>query len=553
MISLQLFAQTSPNKYIIRFKDKKVSEKCLSQPENFLSPKAIERRIKHGIAISATDLPVSSDYMNAIRAKGAKIIYQSKWLNTIIVETSNPDFVGKVSAMTFIAGLKEFKDNRPLTNERNSGKPFFQNESIKSFNQMLSPKSGQSGASYDYGYAFNQIHMLSGEQLHDKGYRGEGMTIAVLDAGFNKADVLSVFDSLWANNQILGTHDFVQPNNNVFNTGIHPHGTWVLSTMGGNLPGQLIGTAPKASFWLLRSEDGNSESLIEEYNWVNAAEFADSVGTDVINSSLGYTEFDNPAENHTYADMDGNTTPITIGADMAAQKGILVVNSAGNSAYDSWHYIGAPADGDSVFTIGAVDSQGHYAGFSSTGPTYDRRIKPNIAAQGVSVAIADTSGGFNFGSGTSFSSPIIAGMSACLWQANSKYSNMDIINALQQSASQSENPDSLLGYGIPDFFNANILLSVDDFENRNSGKDIRLSPNPFLTGFSIDFLSSSVSDNNVQITLEDINGRKVLEASYPLAGKERIVINNLSHLTSGIYFLIAHSGNNNWVKKVIKY
>jgi hypothetical protein len=554
MISLQLLAQTSPNKYILKLKDKKVTTKSLSQPEKFLSAKAIERREKHGISINSLDMPVSFDYLTSIRAIGAKVVYQSKWLNTIIVEASNSDFVEQSSKLPFVSIIQEFKDKKLKTTDKIAEKPFFRNETYTSYNQFLSPKSGQSRASYDYGAAFNQINMISGNQLHDMGYRGEGMTIAVIDAGFNRVDVLPVFDSLWANNQILGTHDFVQPNNNVFDTLNHYHGMMVLSTMGGNLPGQIVGTAPKASFWLLRSEDArnNVEYLMEEYYWVNAAEFADSVGADVINSSLGYTQFDNPAESHTYADMDGNTTPITIGADIAAQKGILVVNSAGNDGAYPWHYISAPADGDSVLAVGAVDPQGAYAFFSSTGPTYDRRIKPNIAAQGSPAAVANLTGGVSFGSGTSFSSPIIAGMSACLWQANSTYSNMDIINALQQSASQSSHPDSLQGYGIPNFVQANMLLSGINDEGRNLSNDISVSPNPFKTGFSIDFQSPAIIEKTILVSLESMTGRRVFGTSC-LTGKDMITVECLADLAPGVYILFVHSGSKQWVKKVIKY
>jgi serine protease AprX len=550
MISLQLSAQKVSDRYIVKFQDKNVSAKSFSEPENFLSVKAIERRVKHRVAIDSYDLPISSDYLAKMRAIGAKVIYQSKWLNTIIVETSDPDCITQIEKLPFVAHIQEFIDATTIS-AINSEKPFFSNEIILPSNKYLSSKAGQSTTSANYGSAFNQIDMISGIPLHDRGYRGQGMTIAILDAGFNSADILDAFDSLWANNQILGTHDFVEPDNNVFNTGIASHGMMVLSTMGGNLPGQLIGTAPKASFWLLRSEYEPTESLIEEYYWVNAAEFADSVGADVINSSLGYTEFDNPLENHTYADMDGNTTPITIGADRAAQKGILVVNSAGNDGAKPWHFIGAPADGDSVFSIGAVDPQGNYAFFSSTGPTFDGRIKPNIVSQGAPAAVADLNNGVSFGNGTSFSSPIIAGMSACLWQANSSYSNMDIINALQQSGSQSANPDSLIGYGIPDFVAADTFLSQNNII-QTSRDDIRISPNPFNASLSIVFEKPLSVGNSIHITLESINGKKVRDLS-DLTGNEKITIDNLANLTPGVYILFVNSNNNQWVRKVVKH
>ncbi len=344
--------------------------------------------------------------------------------------------------------------------DKKSEKPFFENESFTKIANEDIVKGVTSGESYDYGQAFNQINMLNGIPLHDLGYDGAGMTIAVLDAGFLNANVLSAFDSLWLNNQIIGYKDFVSPlAPDIF--GSHTHGTSVLSTMGANLPAEMVGTAPKADYWLLRSEDDATEYLIEELNWASAAEYADSVGVDVINSSLVYNTFDDPAQDHTYAYMDGNTTPITIAADLAASKGILVVNSAGNSGSSSWHYIGAPADGDSVFSIGAVNSSGVYASFSSTGPTYDGRIKPNVVAQGQgSTIISAYSGNVISGNGTSFSSPITAGMVASLWQAHPDKKNTEIMEAIQQSATQALNPDSLLGFGIPDYFAAHTLLSV---------------------------------------------------------------------------------------------
>lgn len=552
IFSITAPAQTQPSKYVIVLKDKKNSDYNLAHPERFLSAKAVERRAKHHIAIGVSDLPVVSSYMEIITTKGAKVVYQSKWLNTIIVETTNSDFINQVSLLPFVARIQVFNGNKSTKIEKKSVKPFFQNESIQSKSSSNNLKSDQSITSYNYGSAFNQINMLSGIQLHNSGFQGQGMTIAVIDAGFNSVDVLHAFDSLWANNQILGTRDFVQPNNNVFNTSIDTHGMMVLSTMGANMPGQIVGTAPKASYWLLRSEDATAEYIMEEYFWVNAAEFADSVGVDVINSSLGYTVFDNPAQNHTYADMDGNTTVITIGADLAAQKGILVVNSAGNSGADAWRYIGAPADGDSVFTIGAVDSQGNYASFSSKGPTYDRRIKPNVVAQGVGAAVANTTGGVSFGSGTSFSSPIIAGMSACLWQANSSLSNMDIINALQRSGTQANNPDSLLGYGIPNYMIANVYLAVNEPQSSTKSDDIEIIPNPFSAGFTINF-SSQPQKGIITTTLKTVNGLNVFESSYLMTGSDRLTIDNLPNLAPSVYFLIIRNGNTSWAKKVIKY
>jgi subtilisin family serine protease len=319
--------------------------------------------------------------------------------------------------------------------------------------------------------------------------------------------------------------------------------------MGGNLPGELIGTAPEASYYLLRSEDGESEFLIEELNWVSAAEYADSVGADVINSSLGYTTFDDASMNHTYQDMDGNTAPITIGADIAASKGILVVNSAGNSGGGSWQYIGAPADGDSVFSIGAVNSSGSYASFSSTGPTYDGRTKPNVVAQGQGSAIANAwSGDITFGSGTSFSSPITAGMVACLWQAHPGARNTEIMAAIEQSGSLANNPNYQLGYGIPDYMVAHGLVT-DSGAEIEAGREISIYPIPFGDYFVIRLDRIATSD--LEVALVDVTGKMVFKTSIGFRSNQ-YRISGMGELPNGVYFLRVKEGNTSYTRKLVR-
>jgi len=312
----------------------------------------------------------------------------------------------------------------------------------------------------------------------------------------------------------------------------------------------MIGTAPKASYWLLRSENGSQEYVSEEYNWVSAAEFADSAGADVINSSLGYTEFDDPSQDHTYADMDGNTTVITNGADMAAAKGILVVNSAGNSAGDPWHYIGAPADGDSVFSIGAVDNNGNYAYFSSTGPTADGRIKPNVVATGWGTAVSDGANGVFFGNGTSFSSPIIAGMSACLWQAMPEKNNMEIQDAIMQSASQYYSPDSLLGFGIPNYQNAWWLLTSIDSNDGSNGFLADVYPNPFRNSLFVKI--SGHKPSAIQVTIFNMVGSTVF-SDVILTPMAKLSFGSLADkMPKGLYVLKLTSENRVQTIKLIK-
>jgi subtilisin family serine protease len=474
LISILSTAQVAPDKYWVRFTDKDDSPYSIKNPEAFLSKQAIDRRNAQGISVVENDLPVNPAYIDSVVNTGATLLNVSKWFNSVTVFTENQEVLDAIDALSFVLSVD--KGGVKPVHGKETGKPFFKNETITEIPEEDLLKGNTCGRGYDYGQAWNQINMLNGIALHDLGFDGSGMTIAILDAGFLYADEISAFDSLWINNQILGYRDFADPiNPDIFNS--HSHGTSVLSTMGANLPGEMVGTAPKANYWLLRSEYGPSEYLIEELNWASAAEFADSVGADIINSSLGYTTFDDPSQDHTYQDMDGNTTPITIAADLAASKGILVVNSAGNSGNNSWQYIGAPADGDSVFSIGAVNAYGNYVSFSSKGPTYDGRIKPDVVAQGSGSTIINAySGNVSTGSGTSFSSPITAGMVACLWQANPTKRNTEIMEAIRQSASLANNPDTLLGWGIPDYFLADSILSAPVIH------DITLDLKLFLEG-----------------------------------------------------------------------
>lgn len=461
--SLSSLAQSDTAKYWIQFTDKNFNKYSLSTPGEFLTVRAMDRRSRYQIPLTFTDLPVSDFYIDSLRSLGLIIGNRSKWMNAVIVSTHDTNLVNLAGQLSFVK------------NTENVGRWAMRIPEPEGTSILLS-SNWRSGN--EYGESLNQIAMVGGDILHQMGYRGEGMVIAVLDAGFLGVDYLPAFERIRNNGQILGTRDFVDGDHGVYHA--HTHGMYVLSVMAGHIPGYLIGTAPEASYWLLRSEEGATELIIEEDNWISAAEFADSVGADVINSSLGYSQFDDTTMNHTYADMDGNTTRISIAADIAASKGILVVNSAGNEGNSPWYYILAPADGDSVLAVGAVDSNGAYAQFSSHGPSADGQIKPNIAAQGQQVVITSFAEPYiQRGSGTSFSAPLMAGMAASLWQAFPQKSNMQIIDALQRSASQFENPDDKLGYGIPNMINAHYLLSGSPFDPVEPNSKPIIYPNPF--------------------------------------------------------------------------
>ncbi len=540
------YAQVSPDKYWVRFTNRFNSPYSIENPGEFLSQRALDRRAQFNIPIVENDLPVNPNYIEAVANTGVTILNASKWFNSVTIYTTDPDALNQISQFDFVLSVS--KAGGKPNEEGDFVKDYFKNESFALRPEESLHKSISAGDSYDYGDAFNQIHMLNGEVLHDMGYDGEGKMIAVLDAGFLNANQIGAFDSLWNNNQILGWRDFVNPQNpDIF--GSHYHGTMVLSTMGAYWPGQIVGTAPKADYWLIRTEDGDTETLIEELNWVSGAEFADSLGADVINSSLGYTTFDDPAQNHTYENMDGNTAWVTIGADMAVSKGMIVVNSAGNSGSGSWQYIGAPADGDSVFSIGAVDGSGTYAGFSSQGPTFDGRVKPNVVAQGQSSTIIDPlTGEVGSGSGTSFSSPITAGMVACLWQANPGKRNLEIMQAIQQSASQANNPDNFLGYGIPDYALAHSILTVVDHQI-NPSSNLSVFPNPFDDHILLKSTNGSSVIRSVELT--DITGKVLFVTDYD-SGLNQVELSGMSELTPGFYFVRVNFDSGSETRKLLK-
>jgi len=545
-MTLGTIAQVAPEKYWVRFTDKNDSPYSINDALAFLSQRALDRRAAHGIPVVINDLPVNPQYIQAVVETGVTLHNVQKWFNSVTIITSDESVLDVINALEFVISVEKSSSTRnDLINK--TEKPFFANETNNTLPEA-NEKSSTSGLNYDYGAAYNQIEMLNGIALHDSGFDGEGMIIAVQDAGFKNADDIAAFDYLWENGKISGYRDFVDPYNpDIFNSS--SHGTSVLSLMGANLPGEIVGTAPQASYWLLRSEDADSEYLVEELNWVSAAEFADSLGADVINSSLGYSEFTDSSQDHTYEDMDGNTTPITIGADMAVSKGMIVVNSAGNSGSGSWQYIGAPADGDSVFSIGAVNAEGLYASFSSTGPTFDGRLKPNVVAQGSGTTVINSSGEVVSGSGTSYSSPITAGMVACLWQALPEKRNTEIMDLIQQSSHLADNPDNLLGYGIPDYMSAYDVATDTGLEN-SLDNNIVIKPNPFQDEFTIAINNQSMIVDRIEIL--DITGKLMYTKDYNGIQTTEFKIQGFETLSQGFYFVRISSGDKIYTKKAVR-
>jgi len=510
--------------YWIAFSDKNLNQFSLSSPGDYLSERAIQRRIRQNIAIDSLDLPVNQNYIKDVINLGARLIHSSKWLNGITVKAETESFNIKVAKLPFVKEVQLTKTT-----------------STKSAIQKFDETSGIESIPIDaslYGPSVYQTSILNGQFLHNRNYKGLGMQIAVLDGGFLNVDKYAAFDSLWANNQILGTKDFVDPTDDFYSTNYH--GMSVLSCMGGNVPGKLIGTATKASYWMIRSEDTDSEFLIEEDNWVAAAEFADSVGVDIINSSLGYTQFDDAAMNHPYSAIDGKTTRVTRGANIAASRGMLVFASAGNEGNKTWKYLVAPSDGEKVIGVGAVNKDSIPASFTSYGPAYGGKIKPNVAAVGWNTYLQKSDGSFGYSNGTSFSSPVMAGMAASYWQSVSHVPAVEIKKTIEKFSHLYSNPDVQLGFGVPDFKKAwefYFPLGVNEL-NRNSRWLVY--PNPVT---DILILRNNGTDFHHEISIEiyTLDGKLVQKWIKPDAN--RIELRDLNSLPNGILLLKISSAN----------
>jgi serine protease AprX len=522
----------APNVYMIRFTDKNQNSYQLTQSDKFLSQRALQRRLRQSISLQENDLPVSNVYVDSLKKMGVDVFISSKWLNAVCVRLTDTSVFSKLRLLSFV-------------------KPTLQKQILKSagivwdkFEVVTSPITFD--PSKYYGSSLEQIDIHDGVFLHKNGFRGQGMLIAILDGGFNNANGMKGLDSLWKENRVTYTRDFVQPNGDIFQQA--QHGSNVLSIMAAISPGYLVGTAPKASYALILTENSSSEYPLEEFNWAAGAELADSIGADIINTSLGYTTFDDPSLNHTYADMNGRTALSSIAANIASSKGIIVVASAGNEGNNSWRYISAPADADSILTIGAIDVKGKIASFSSRGPTYDKRIKPDVVAVG-SRTVVETNNSYVQGSGTSFSAPIISGLTACLWQACPDKNNMEIIRAIQQYSSQFATPDSIKGYGIPNFKSA--LYALNPSMQPKPGV-LCLFPNPFTNQFRAEF--DAIPEGIVNISIYDISGRKLLETkkSVSIAIPNTIIIDKVLTWTPGMYVVKIFSESKHFEGKIIK-
>jgi len=521
-------AQTTSYYFYVQFADKNHSPYSLSNPSAYLSARSIARRTAFNVTCDSTDLPVNPTYLQQIQNLGIPLHTHSKWMNGATVLLTDSSLMSQVRALPFVK---------------------FVQYTGKLTGAVLSPAlKVKSQVNLDYGTAATQINQLNGANLHNEGYRGKGIQIGVLDAGFANVDVNPCFDSLRLQGRLLGTKDIINPNSNIYTE--NSHGALVLSTMAGNLPGQFLGTAPDASFWLIRTEYDPTEYKVETDFWCSGIEFADSVGVDVITSSLGYTIFDDPSMNFSYADMNGKVSRASRAANLASKKGMVVVVSAGNEGNGSWHYIGSPADADGIVTVGSVTSTGASSSFSSFGPSYDDRVKPEVCAMGSNSAVISIVGAQITDSGTSFATPITAGLIACLLQkykaTNQAPQVATLINSVFKSGSIYANPTAQMGYGIPDFSIAEQNLPVIDSLQKIEKSNFLIGTNSAFHTINIRFIDGIIPPNS-SIKIYSVIGTLII--NQPITDSSTVL--QTDNFPAGIYAVCISENGKIQTKKVL--
>ncbi len=524
LLSFTVFGQEEAWVY---FNAKPNSQAFFDNPLAELSQRALDRRAAQNIALNITDAPLETSYVNQIQmSTGIMVMAQSKWLNALHIRGTQAN-INALKTLSFVQKVEFADKTLNATGKR-----------VSETSAGQTNKELKTTIDYSYGNSANQIQMLNGQVLHQQNFTGEGKIIAVLDNGFPGVNTAQPFENLRNNNKILGGYDYTTRNSNFYAGG--NHGTLVLSTMGGYKENALVGTAPNASYYLFITEIDALENPLEESLWVEAAEKADALGVDIITTSLGYFyERDEMRYNHTYSDMNGITTFISRGAEVAFSKGILVLASAGNDGAKTEKHIGSPADAVSVLAIGSVNFSKIKAGSSSIGPSYDGRIKPDVMAQGVAAVVSDQNGTIGTASGTSFSCPIMAGMAASLWQAFPNKTNKEIRQMILTSADRYSNPDNNYGYGIPNFGAA---LSVDNFITENA---FSVYPNPAKNTVTFSFLNES---NTASVKIYSVLGQKVMEEKINNTNP----VLSIQSLQSGLYFYSFDADNLHKTGKIIK-
>lgn len=519
------------NRYMVFFKDKDGITETLAKPIEFLSEKAIQRRLRQSLSVTADDLPVSKAYVQGVRDAGVKTFFTTRWLNGVLVH-------GTPAAATAIEAL-----------------PY-----VKSVEYVGPPARGSSGGRRNVGQrksgnnlgieTENQLQMIGIDKMHQEDHKGKGVTIAIIDSGFPGVNVAGAFDHLFSEGrvQLNVSYDFAHNSADVFQ--YDDHGTEVLSVIAGYIPDAFSGGAFEATFQLYVAEEVPTEYRVEEYNWLFAAERADSAGVDIIHSSLGYYDFDDTSMNYSLSDMDGKTTVVSRAAQWAADRGIAVITSAGNEGnITSWKIVTAPADAKDVLAIGGVNSAGQKTGSSSIGPTADNRIKPDLAALGTGVKVVKSNGQVSTASGTSLSAPLVTSLVAGIMQRYPDLGSREVLTLLKQSASQAAKPDNLLGYGIPNF-----QAVVNFLEQKTQTDPVEIYPNPLIQ--DDDTLTISPKDPGIfdscEVEIVSSQGEVLRRTSVKFDWLNRTFKTTLAGLASGIYYVRVISGKRKDTFKLVK-
>jgi serine protease AprX len=533
------FAQNPQYAFRVHFSDKNPTAFTLSSPSDYLSQRALDRRAKYSIAIDSTDLPVIPGYVDSVlELTGGVLHLTSRWQNSCVILLEDSAQILQLQGQAFIKNIRQVAYYSTGLHE----KPSDADTSL----------TGNKPTDFDagfYGAAWSQIHLCNGEYLHEMGKMGEGMLIAVIDIGFTGVNTASAFDSMFANNRLADTWNYIYDTSYVFSYGAH--GCQVLSCMASYLPETHVGTAPKAMYALYTTDDGNSEHAIEEDNLVAAIERADSIGADLISTSLGYNEFTNPADSYTYDDLDGNTTLSAKAANAATRKGIMLVVTAGNEGNNSWQHILTPGDADSVMTVGSVDPAKSPASSSGEGPNAAGVLKPNVCAQGITAAVITSIGTVASLSGTSFATPVMAGLTACLMQSAPQMHPMEIRSLIESVSHVFSAPNNKLGNGVPDFMQAyNQVTDIDDVTLAGKEKGFGIYPNPATKEIFI-YSKNDQSPRGTSLSIYDIQGKRVAhqDIHFDASGKARAAI---AQLTEGLYFLHIRSAKGVQVEKLVK-
>ncbi|MEJ0054391.1 MAG: S8 family peptidase [Bacteroidota bacterium] len=507
VISTSVWAQS--NRYVVFFKDKNNTPYSLSNPEAFLSTKSINRRDHSRIAVTEDDLPVNPSYVSQVKAAGAKTFFRSKWMNAVLVEAS-PAVIAVIVNLPIVSKIQFVAPGTKLIGGRT--------KELKIRNSADSPAATRT-----------QLEMLGLDSMHSEGYYGEGITVSVFDSGFPGVNVAQAFQPIFTENRLKMTTDFVANSGNVYQ--YNQHGTEVFSIIAAQLTNAFEGGAFKASYILFVTEDVSSEYKIEEYNWLFAAEKADSAGTDVIQSSLGYNTFDDASMNYTVANLDGKTAVISKAAAFARDRGIIVVVSAGNEGNNQWHFITPPADVEGVIATGSVNSSLVKSNFSSVGPTADGRTKPDVVALGQGTATILANGSVGSDTGTSLAAPLVTSLVTGLLQAYPQLTPAEIIQAIKLSASKGNSPGPMIGYGIP-----NYIAIKNYLESNQSGDEVFIYPNPAASTLNLAF--KKIPEGIVDLTFYDSQGKLLANPDFSsLDWQNNPVTISLSNLVAGTYLM----------------